>query len=112
MQKDERDLLIKVSTTIEEMRDHQKYIQVVQDKMDIKLDAHIEKDNTFLTKALWMWFTGIMIAVILGSYVFTFELGGDFHDHKTDWQIHSMMDTGHSDEIKAPTNLRATEKGD
>lgn len=77
----DHDLLIVVSTNIENIRK-------TQDRMDAKLDKHIEKDDTFLTKKMWAWITATLFTVICGAYAYTYEVGRDASEHQENLTIH------------------------
>ena len=83
MQRDERDLLVQVAENVDSMKERQEH-------MDDKLDRHIEKDDTFMTKKFWMWATGLIFLLITGSYTYTSFIDDKVHDHQTDYSIHYL----------------------
>ncbi|MHA2162928.1 MAG: hypothetical protein ACXABF_10935 [Candidatus Thorarchaeota archaeon] len=89
MKQDERDMLISVVTKVEGIAEQQSH-------MDGKLDKHIEKDDTFLTKKMWMWVTGFIMTIILGAFTYTYNVSDDSHKHQTNMYIHHM-ENDHND---------------
>jgi hypothetical protein len=81
MQRDERDLLVQVAANVDSMKDKQEHIEE-------KLDRHIEKDDTFMTKKFWMWATGLIFVLITGSYTYTSMVDDDIHKHSTNYGVH------------------------
>lgn len=78
---EDHDILIEVANDV-------KNICKKQDKMEQKLDDHIAKDNTFLTKKMYMWLMGLFFSLVCGAYVFAWGIDGEFDKHAQDIGIH------------------------
>jgi len=85
MKQDERDMLIAVKTTVEDMKE-------TQSRMENRMESHIQKDDTFLTKRAWMWATGFILMFIAGSYTYTLTVDQSSHKHQVDYVIHRIID--------------------
>ena len=83
MKQDERDMLITVVEKVDGIARQQSHIER-------KLDRHIEKDDQFLTKKMWMWVTGFIMTIVLGAFTYTYSVDDQAHTHQTNMYIHHL----------------------
>lgn len=76
MESNDHDLLIKVSTCVEQIKK--------------QLDRHCDAEDQIVTKTIWMWVTGLIFTMIFGAFLYTTAVGSELHKHETNAAIHSI----------------------